>query len=201
MVLNSTGAVLWKIEMLRACKRAAACRWRRRIYATTTSTQPFSSSEKGEAEEGDWRDVGVFWDLENCTVPSSFDPFLVRPNIERALRTSGYLGPISISGFGDIHGYRIHTLEALSETGIDVRHVPNGSLSLTHMSAYAFAFVCACVHVAGGLAAFCIRRIQSAMHLLRYGVGYFRGIMVIAYANGHTADCVTCSSKVFAMSN
>lgn len=112
--------------MLRACKRAVAYRWGRRIHATATSTQLVSSSEKGEAEEGDWRDVGVFWDLENCTVPSGLDPFLVRPNIERALRTSGFLGPISISGFGDIHGYRIHTLEALSESGIDVRHVPNG---------------------------------------------------------------------------
>eukprot|EP00250_Pteridium_aquilinum_P024658 c29407_g1_i1 orf=131-1372(+) len=129
--------------MLRVCKTAAACRSRRRIHATraaaeaTTTTRscirllssyPYPSSpERAGAEEVDCREVGVFWDFENCSVPSSLDPFLVRPNIERALRTSGFLGPISFSGYGNIHQIsRAHVLEALSETGVDLHHVPNG---------------------------------------------------------------------------
>lgn len=113
--------------MLSVCRRAV-CRCRGTGAAPPTaaarSRRAFSSSAAGEEDESE---VGVFWDFENCPVPSGLDPFLVRLNIERALRKSGYLGPISITGYGNIHLIsRAHVLEALSETGVDLHHVPNG---------------------------------------------------------------------------
>lgn len=71
--------------------------------------------------------VAVFWDFENCPVPSGLDPFLVKPNIELALRKSGFEGPVFVKGYGNIQRLsRGHVLESLSETGIDIHHVPNG---------------------------------------------------------------------------
>ena len=77
--------------------------------------------------DGDVSDVAVFWDFENCPVPSGLDPFLVRRNIERALRRDGLFGPISLRGYGNIQNIsRAHVLEALSETGVGLHHVPYG---------------------------------------------------------------------------
>lgn len=73
--------------------------------------------------------MGVFWDIENCAVPSGLDPYVVRPNIERALRTSGFLGPIYVSGYVNINTIcRAHTLESLTESGITIHHVPSGGM-------------------------------------------------------------------------
>ena len=87
--------------------------------------------------DGDVSDVAVFWDFENCPVPSSLDPFLVRRNIERALRKDGLFGPISLRGYGNIQNIsRAHVLEALSETGVGLHHVPYGMNSFSDLSIY-----------------------------------------------------------------
>ncbi|KAI5061009.1 hypothetical protein GOP47_0023514 [Adiantum capillus-veneris] len=111
--------------MLGACKWAALWRYRQRIHATQFSAASYSK-RAGEERE-DWRDVGVFWDIENCSIPSNLDPYVVRPNIERALRTSGFLGPIHVAGYANLNTLcRGHTLESLSESGISIHHVPCG---------------------------------------------------------------------------
>jgi len=70
--------------------------------------------------------TSVWWDLENCPVPSGVDPHAIAQNISSALSKHDYRGPVSISAFGDTHNLPAKIQHALSSTGIALNHVPAG---------------------------------------------------------------------------
>lgn len=70
--------------------------------------------------------TSVWWDLENCPVPSGVNPHAIAQNISTTLSKHDYKGPISISAFGDTHSLPANVQHALSSTGIALNHVPAG---------------------------------------------------------------------------
>ncbi|CAM0906957.1 unnamed protein product [Alopecurus aequalis] len=70
--------------------------------------------------------TSVWWDIENCAVPRNCDPHLIVQNISSALATAGYIGPISVSAYGDTNAIAQHAVHALSSTGVSLHHVPAG---------------------------------------------------------------------------
>uniref|UniRef100_A0ACD5Z0K6 Uncharacterized protein n=1 Tax=Avena sativa TaxID=4498 RepID=A0ACD5Z0K6_AVESA len=70
--------------------------------------------------------TSVWWDIENCAVPRNCDPHLIVQNISSALATAGYIGPISVSAYGDTNGIAQPAVQALSSTGVSLHHVPAG---------------------------------------------------------------------------
>nr|GEX59497.1 endonuclease or glycosyl hydrolase [Tanacetum cinerariifolium] len=70
--------------------------------------------------------VSVWWDFENCQVPNNANVFKVTQFITAAVRTVGIKGPISITAFGDVLQLSRANQEALSATGINLTHIPNG---------------------------------------------------------------------------
>ena len=72
--------------------------------------------------------TSVWWDIENCAVPRSCDPQLIVQNMSSALATAGYVGPISVSAYGDTSGIAHNVQHALSSTGVSLHHVPAGTV-------------------------------------------------------------------------
>ena len=70
--------------------------------------------------------MSVWWDFENCQVPNNANVFKVTQFITAAVRTAGIKGPISITAFGDVMQLSRANQEALSATGINLTHIPNG---------------------------------------------------------------------------
>ncbi|KAL3721541.1 hypothetical protein ACJRO7_033955 [Eucalyptus globulus] len=70
--------------------------------------------------------VSVWWDFENCNLPAGVNVFKVAASIAAAVRASGIRGPIQITAFGDVLQLSRSRQEALSATGINMTHVPNG---------------------------------------------------------------------------
>ncbi|KAB5520774.1 hypothetical protein DKX38_025093 [Salix brachista] len=70
--------------------------------------------------------VSVWWDIENCNVPSGVNVFRVAQAITTALRGNGIKGPVQITAFGDVLQLSRANQEALSSTGINLAHIPNG---------------------------------------------------------------------------
>ncbi|XP_037476195.1 uncharacterized protein LOC119353651 [Triticum dicoccoides] len=70
--------------------------------------------------------TAVWWDIENCAVPRNCDPHLIVQNMSSALATAGYVGPISVSAYGDTSGIAHNVQHALSSTGVSLHHVPAG---------------------------------------------------------------------------
>ncbi|XP_041009244.1 uncharacterized protein LOC121253290 isoform X2 [Juglans microcarpa x Juglans regia] len=70
--------------------------------------------------------VSVWWDFENCNLPSGVNVFKVAHSITAAVRASGIKGPVTITAFGDVFQLSRAKQEALSSTGINITHIPNG---------------------------------------------------------------------------
>ncbi|KAJ6434639.1 hypothetical protein OIU84_018200, partial [Salix udensis] len=70
--------------------------------------------------------TSVWWDIENCAVPSGCDPHAIAQNISSALARMNYCGPVSISAYGDTNGINSAAQQALSSTGVTLNHVPPG---------------------------------------------------------------------------
>uniref|UniRef100_A0A6N2KLN9 NYN domain-containing protein n=1 Tax=Salix viminalis TaxID=40686 RepID=A0A6N2KLN9_SALVM len=70
--------------------------------------------------------TSVWWDIENCAVPSDCDPHAIAQNISSALARMNYCGPVSISAYGDTNGINSAAQQALSSTGVTLNHVPPG---------------------------------------------------------------------------
>lgn len=68
----------------------------------------------------------MWWDFENCNLPAGVNVFKVAASIAAAVRVSGIRGPIQITAFGDVLQLARSRQEALSATGINMTHVPNG---------------------------------------------------------------------------
>lgn len=69
----------------------------------------------------------MWWDIENCGVPSGSNVFKISQSIMAAVRTNGIKGPVQISAFGDVLCLSRANQEALSITGINLIHIPNGN--------------------------------------------------------------------------
>ncbi|KAJ7527872.1 hypothetical protein O6H91_16G074700 [Diphasiastrum complanatum] len=70
--------------------------------------------------------ISVWWDIENCMVPSIVRPHDVARNISKALRQENYRGPISISAYGDTYRLSDEVQTAITSTGINLHHIPSG---------------------------------------------------------------------------
>ncbi|KAJ7546065.1 hypothetical protein O6H91_08G023000 [Diphasiastrum complanatum] len=70
--------------------------------------------------------ISVWWDFENCNVPTGIPAHKVSLNIVSALRMSGFKGPVTIAAYGDTLQLSRSVQEALCSTGIQIHHVPSG---------------------------------------------------------------------------
>ncbi|KAJ6296932.1 hypothetical protein OIU78_022621 [Salix suchowensis] len=70
--------------------------------------------------------VSVWWDFENCNLPSGVNVYRVSQAITAAVRGNGIKGPIQITAFGDVLQISRTNQEALSSTGVNLTHIPNG---------------------------------------------------------------------------
>ncbi|CAN6282537.1 unnamed protein product, partial [Urochloa humidicola] len=68
--------------------------------------------------------VSVWWDLENCHIPSCVNMCRVAPLVSAALRAASIHGPLSITTFGDMLQLVQISQEALGATGISISHIP-----------------------------------------------------------------------------
>lgn len=70
--------------------------------------------------------VSVWWDFENCNIPAGVNVFKIAHSITAAVRANGIKGPLQITAFGDVSQLARSNQEALSSTGINLAHIPNG---------------------------------------------------------------------------
>ncbi|KAG5555755.1 hypothetical protein RHGRI_006410 [Rhododendron griersonianum] len=70
--------------------------------------------------------ISVWWDIENCQVPKGCEPHSIAQNITNALTNMNYLGPVSVSAYGDTSGIPASVQQALNSTGIALNQVPAG---------------------------------------------------------------------------
>ncbi|MQL85193.1 hypothetical protein Taro_017714 [Colocasia esculenta] len=83
-----------------------------------------STCRRQHDEESKGVKVTVWWDLENCHVPSGVNVFQVPHRITSALRAHGIRGPVSITAFGDVSRMTHAALDALCTSGVRLNHVP-----------------------------------------------------------------------------
>ncbi|GMI99378.1 Mitochondrial Nuclease2 [Hibiscus trionum] len=97
-------------------------------HFSTTQTQPLHSHSSSWRHEEASRQVkvSVWWDFENCSPPAGFNAFKIAHMITSAVRANGIKGPVQITAFGDISQLSRTNQEALSATGVNLSHVPNG---------------------------------------------------------------------------
>ncbi|KAJ6697478.1 hypothetical protein OIU85_003814 [Salix viminalis] len=74
--------------------------------------------------------VSVWWDFENCNLPSGVNVYRVSQAITAAVRGNGIKGPIQITAFGDVLQISRTNQEALSSTGVNITHIPNAKYLL-----------------------------------------------------------------------
>ncbi|XVF14990.1 hypothetical protein REPUB_Repub09cG0109900 [Reevesia pubescens] len=99
------------------------------LYSLSIFTSHFSTSHsfsRRHEEESRNIKVSVWWDFENCTPPAGINVFKIAHMITAALRANGIKGPVQITAFGDIVQLSRAKQEALSSTGVNLSHVPNG---------------------------------------------------------------------------
>ncbi|GMH25125.1 hypothetical protein Nepgr_026968 [Nepenthes gracilis] len=102
-----------------------------RISCFSTSSFPIhspsaSSSLRRQDDESRYVKVSVWWDFENCSLPAGVNVFRISHCITAAVRANGIKGPIQITAFGDVCQLSRSNQEALSSTGINITHIPNG---------------------------------------------------------------------------
>ncbi|RAL51599.1 hypothetical protein DM860_011101 [Cuscuta australis] len=104
--------------------------------STATSLSSHHSPYQHRRNEEDVRNVkvSVWWDFENCALPSGVNVFRVAYSITAAVRASGIKGPIQITAFGDVVQLPRANQEALSSTGINLTHIPSGGKSSAERS-------------------------------------------------------------------
>ncbi|KAK6922863.1 OST-HTH associated domain [Dillenia turbinata] len=92
--------------------------------SSPSSSFPSYSSRKHDEESRNVR-VYVWWDFENCSLPTGTNVFKVSQSITAAIRANGIKGPIQITAFGDVLQLSRANQEALSATGVILSHIPN----------------------------------------------------------------------------
>ncbi|OMO89582.1 hypothetical protein CCACVL1_07753, partial [Corchorus capsularis] len=94
-------------------------------HFSTSQTHYYYPSRRQEEESRQIK-VSVWWDFENCSLPSGVNGFRIAHLITAAVRANGIKGPIQITAFGDVIQLNRAHQEALSSTGINMTHVPRG---------------------------------------------------------------------------
>ncbi|KAL8234495.1 hypothetical protein R6Q59_020595 [Mikania micrantha] len=92
----------------------------------SSSSSSYHSHSRRNPEDVRSVRVSVWWDFENCQVPCNVNVYKVTQFITSAVRTVGIKGPIQITAFGDVLQLSRSNQEALSSTGINLTHIPNG---------------------------------------------------------------------------
>nr|XP_043623220.1 uncharacterized protein LOC122595007 [Erigeron canadensis] len=97
-------------------------------FSTTSSSSTPQDSSYHRRNQDEMRNVrvSVWWDFENCQVPCNVNVFKVTQYITSAVRNVGIKGPLHITAFGDVVQLSRSNQEALSSTGINLTHIPNG---------------------------------------------------------------------------
>ncbi|KAI3715579.1 hypothetical protein L6452_22565 [Arctium lappa] len=100
-------------------------------YFSTSSSDSSASSSYHSSSRRNPEDVrnvrvSVWWDFENCSIPCKVNVYKVTQCITSAVRANGIKGPIQITAFGDVLQLSRSNQEALSSTGINLTHIPNG---------------------------------------------------------------------------
>ncbi|CAN1169455.1 Meiosis regulator and mRNA stability factor 1 [Linum perenne] len=105
-------------------------------YFSTSAPPPQQYQSRRHQQEEDSRSVrvSVWWDFENCHLPAGANVFKVAQMITAAVRANGMKGPVQITAFGDVLQLSRSNQEALSSTGINMTHVPNGGKNSTDRS-------------------------------------------------------------------
>lgn len=70
--------------------------------------------------------ISVWWDMQECEVPTGFDVEVVIQNIKTALQKINYCGPVSFSVYGDTTRLPSLARKSLESTDISLCHVPAG---------------------------------------------------------------------------
>ncbi|KAI7748528.1 hypothetical protein M8C21_024096 [Ambrosia artemisiifolia] len=97
-------------------------------FSTSSSSDSSSYHSHSRRNPDEVRNVrvSVWWDFENCQVPCNINVYKVTQFITSAVRSVGIKGPIQITAFGDVVQLSRSNQEALSSTGINLTHIPNG---------------------------------------------------------------------------
>ncbi|KAM0025574.1 putative NYN domain, limkain-b1-type, meiosis regulator and mRNA stability factor 1 [Helianthus debilis subsp. tardiflorus] len=95
-------------------------------FSTSSSPDSYHSHSRRNSEDVRNVRVSVWWDFENCQVPCNVNVYKVTHFITSAVRSVGIKGPIQITAFGDVVQLSRSNQEALSSTGINLTHIPNG---------------------------------------------------------------------------
>ncbi|KAL6969157.1 hypothetical protein U1Q18_041082, partial [Sarracenia purpurea var. burkii] len=90
-----------------------------------SSSTPSFPSRRQDEESRNVR-VSVWWDFENCALPTGANVFKVSESITAAVRANGIKGPVQVTAFGDMLQLSRSNQEALSATGINLTHIPHG---------------------------------------------------------------------------
>ncbi|KAG2301101.1 hypothetical protein Bca4012_059217 [Brassica carinata] len=100
-------------------------------FSSSSSSQHTPRRTQHHEEESRGVKVSVWWDFENCHLPTDANVFKVAQSITAAVRINGIKGPITITAFGDVLQLSRTNQEALSSTGINLTHVPQGGKNST----------------------------------------------------------------------
>ncbi|KAG7607303.1 putative NYN domain, limkain-b1-type, meiosis regulator and mRNA stability factor 1 [Arabidopsis thaliana] len=105
-------------------------------FSSSSSISAHYTSLKRAQYEEDSRSVSVpvWWDFENCHLPSGANVFKLAQTITSAVRICGIKGPITITAYGDMIQLSRTNQEALFATGINLTHVPQGGKNSTDRS-------------------------------------------------------------------
>lgn len=127
------------------CGSVGEFRQRRTGNFSTSSSAPYPypahSQWRHHDEESKSVKVAVWWDFENCSIPSGVNAFRVPHRIISALRAHGIRGPVSITAFGDVSQLSRSTQDALYTSGVCLNHVPNCQFpSLLDVYTYIYLF-------------------------------------------------------------
>ncbi|CAF1921870.1 hypothetical protein HID58_049839 [Brassica napus] len=99
--------------------------------SSSSSSQLAPRRAHHHEEESRGVKVSVWWDFENCHLPTGANVFRVAQSITAAVRINGIKGPITITALGDVLQLSRTNQEALSATGINLAHVPQGGKNST----------------------------------------------------------------------
>ncbi|XP_019417454.1 PREDICTED: uncharacterized protein LOC109328441 isoform X4 [Lupinus angustifolius] len=94
-------------------------------FSSSPSSSSYPYSRRHDDESRNVR-VSVWWDFENCNLPTGVNVCKIAPAITEAVRTKGIKGPLQITAFGDVLQLSRANQEALAYTGIQLTHIPNG---------------------------------------------------------------------------
>lgn len=73
----------------------------------------------------------MWWDIENCAVPTGVNVYKISHFITSAVRANGIKGPVQVTAFGDVVCLSRANQEALSSTGVNLVHIPKGLISIS----------------------------------------------------------------------